>query len=311
MNTRSEDTVDTVKDDNRPRSKGLLLAGIAVGALLAGSGLIEWRTVPGQDNLLASINATRITRAEYLAHLEMLSQDKRNPVTATDRRRILDRIIEEKLLIGRGLELGLAESESSVRKAIVSAMIETITAEAASTEPSPEQLQTFYDANINYFAAPNLAAVQRMVFKGEQASTRALKAYQALVSGASWSAVSNDADRDLLSLPAAPLPVARLRGYLGPTLTETALALQPGQFSEPLIIGTNSIILRLLELQRAQPQPLTAIREQVTREFQRRASDESLRSYLQRLRREADIRIDEAFLESLDALAVDQGIPTS
>ncbi len=74
-------------------------------------------------------------RAEaYERVLAALAADSRNPVDDADKRRLLDRLIDEELLVQRGLELGLASSDGAVRKAVAGAMIESIVAEADRVE---------------------------------------------------------------------------------------------------------------------------------------------------------------------------------
>jgi hypothetical protein len=142
--------------------------------------------------------------------------------------------------------------------------------------------------------------VQRMVFRGADARQRALAAHASL-GEQGWQRVAESmADKDILSLPASMLPVSKLAGYLGPTLTELALNLPIGGYSTPQAEQAGYSILLLVDLQRSEKQPLADVREQVLREFQRRAGDEALREYLDELREAANIGIDETFLERLD-----------
>jgi hypothetical protein len=281
-----------------------LVAGAVLGALLAASGVLE----PGAPDLpgdrVAVVNGVPVSKSDYLGYLDLLARDKRNPMTTEDRRHVLERIIEEKLLIDRGLNIDLPHSDPKVRKTIVNAMIQIAISEASSEEPTDAELADFYTATIDYFTAPARVQVRRMVFRGDNAAQRAQLAHRQL-SGDNWLTVQAEfADTDILALPNSPLPVSKLRGYLGPTLTEAALALPPQSFSPPLAEQSGYSILQLLALQAGVPRPLEEIRDQVVREFQRRAGDAALRDYLQQLRRGADISIDEDFLQQLDTLDV-------
>ena len=150
--------------------------------------------------------------------------------------------------------------------------------------------------------ARSLAMVAGRYADCEDALERARQAHDELQQDP-WDVVSEArADRDILSLPSSLLPVAKLRGYLGPSLTEGALSLPEGGFSPPQQEQAGYTILQLIAHQPGVPPRLTAIREQVAREFQRRAGDQALRDYLSLLKRGADIDIDEAFLEEVAAL---------
>ena len=100
------------------------------------------------------------------------------------------------------------------------------------------------------------------------------------------------------------LPVNKLRGYLGPSLTEATVSLPVGGHSPALREQAGYTILKLLERQTPAPPPLVDIREQVSREYLRRAGDTALRGYLEQLRRQADITINEQFIAGLPQLSV-------
>ena len=290
-----------VKQEDTSTSKtAALAAGALLGALLATSGIVS---LPGgglPPNAVVRVNGETISKTEYVNLLAVLARDKRNPVTAEDREKLLQRMVEEKLLIARGLEIGLPGSDPGISKAIINAMIQIVLNEVGSEEPGEAELAAFYDANRSYFARPLRLHLQRMVFRGVDAKRRAGEAYNRLHTE-DWHRVADElADEDLLSLPRAMLPTSALRGYLGASLTETALELEPGAISSPQQSAAQFSILHLLEREIGSSPPLAEIREQVSHEFQRRAGDQALRDFLDQLRAEATVEIDSAFLEKLD-----------
>lgn len=281
----------------------LLVAGALLGILLAATGILEpTPTAPGTE-VLAQVDNERINKTEYLAYLDLLARDKRNALTSADRRHLLNRLIEEKLLLQRAMEIGVPFNDPTVRKTIINAMIETVTSDSDSAAVEAPELALFYQDNRAYFAPPARAQVRRMVFRGADAETRATAAAQALADGQDWQQVRAAlADSDILALPSSPLPVSKLRGYLGPTLTEAALALAPGAVSAALAEQAGFSILQLIDLQVGPAPPLEQVRDRVLREYQRRAADQALRDYLNDLRDGAAVSIDEAFLQQLDQL---------
>lgn len=281
----------------------MLAAGALLGVLLAATGILEPSPTAHAPETLVQVNNERINKMEYLAYLDLLARDKRNALTSADRRHLLNRLIEEKLLLQRAMEIGVPFNDPTVRKTIINAMIETVTSDSDSAAVAAPELAQFYQENQVYFAPPARAQVRRMVFRGTAAETRAAAAAQALTDGQDWLQVQAAlADSDILALPSSPLPVSKLRGYLGPTLTESALALAPGAFSTVLAEQAGFSILQLIDLQAGPAPPLAQVRDRVLREYQRRAADQALRGYLDDLRGGAEISIDEAFLQQLDQL---------
>ncbi len=285
----------------RPRSSELLLlAGALVGALLATTGLLEPATA-NHHNAAAVVNGKVISKTDYLSYLDLMARDKRSPMTEEDRRHVLNRLIEEKLLIQRALDIGLPAADSRVRKAIVNAMIQTAANEADMSEPSSDDINDFYNENLAYFSSPTRISVRRMVFRGNDALTRANAAHEKLASG-DWTAVESEfADQDILALPSSLLPVSKLRGYIGPAKTEAVALLTPGSYTPPLVEQGGYTILLLQDSQLSSAPPLAEMHEQVLREYQRRGRDTAVRRYLDQLRTEADVSVDETFLAELKA----------
>lgn len=163
-------------------SELLLLAGVLAGALLATTGLLEPATA-NHSNAAAVVNGAVISKSDYLSYLDLMARDKRNPMTDEDRRHVLNRLIEEKLLIERALAIGLPAADSRVRKTIVNAMIQTAANEADMSAPSSGDISDFYSVNLAYFSSPTRISVRRMVFRGDDALDRANAAHEKLAGG--------------------------------------------------------------------------------------------------------------------------------
>lgn len=284
------------------RANRFLIIGALAGFILAASSLMEINSDLNTD-AAATVNDSVISKENYLTYLSLLANDKRNPLTDGDRRHILNRMIEEKLLVERGINMGLADTDPNVRKTITSAVIATVTTEASAAEPSESDLKNFYEKNLGYFAQPARIQLQRMIFRGDNADQRAQQAYQSLTEGQDYLTVKQQlASRDILQLPSSPLPPSKLRQYIGPQLTDAALTLAPGEFSQPIAEGKGYSLLFVINNEQAAPKPFDSVRDLVETEFTRRAGDELLKNYLEQLRRSADVSIDEAFLDSLNDL---------
>ncbi len=285
------------------RANLLLAIGATVGIALAASGMLEPREPDLAANTIARVGDDRIDKQEYLAYLDLLAQDKRNPLTTEDQRHVLDRMIDEKLLLARGLEIGLPQSSPQVRKTIVQQVMQSILAEVSSEQSSEDQLRDFYQDNMAYFARPPRTQVRRLVFRdrdGETGRQLADKAWQALQHGESFEAVGRDyATEDMLPIPGEPLPDHKLLQYLGPSLTAATREMDSGDFSTPIDMGNNVIILQVPYKQAMQPRPFEEVRDRVATEYERRRGDEALAAYLEDLRRQAEIAVDETFLDSI------------
>jgi hypothetical protein len=119
------------------------LAGIAGGIVSAWMGVTSGAPGPPPE-AIALVGGRPILVEEYRRAVESLANDRREPLADGDRARILDRLVEEELLVQHGLSLGLVASDRPVREAVVRAMVESAVAESASRAPSEEELRALY-----------------------------------------------------------------------------------------------------------------------------------------------------------------------
>ncbi|MGI9286660.1 MAG: peptidylprolyl isomerase [Pseudomonadales bacterium] len=276
------------------RATYLLLAGTILGVVFAATGMLQESKKPPAEAIVAEVNDWIIRRDDYNNFLQLLARDKRNPLTEEDKRHVLDRMIEEKLLIQRGVEIGLIQSDPQVRKTIANAMINSVVAETSSLQPDEDQLRAFFADNKKYFAKPARLRVQQLVFKkrgaNDEVYARAKQAVEALQTGVRVAEVQQRfADEQILNIPNAMLPPHKLREYIGPTLLKVAEKMQPGGISQAQQTASGYSILLVLDNEPSSDTDFDKVRVQVENEYRRRAGDKALRDYLNNLRDEADV----------------------
>ncbi len=277
----------------------LLALGAVAGIGLAASSLVR-RAEPLPRDAVASVNGVPIRRADYERQLAALGADQRSPLDAAARRRVLERLIDEELLVQRGLELGLARHDRRVRADLTSAVIAGVVRPADGAEPSDKELREFYETHREFFAQPERLSVRQIFVRvrdlGEEAAAtqRAAEAARRLREGADFESVRRAfGDPEVPPLPSGPLPPAKLQEYLGPTATRMAMGLAAGEVGEPVRSGLGYHVLQLVG-RVAPPEPsFEEMRAEVLAEYRRRKGDEALRAYLDALRARADVVVAE------------------
>lgn len=267
--------------------------GALVGLSLAALGVIGGPALLAEGGgAAATVNGTAISQADLERAVDALAQERRAALGSEERGHVLDRMIEEELLVQRGVEIGLLRSDRAVRAALVASMIDSVVAQAASDEPEEAELRAFYAGNSAYFARPARLELRQIFFRSSpDALERAERSWRRLAAGEDFEAVREDGDPDLSGLPQAPLPAAKLRDYLGPALAAAAAELPVGGFSRPLTSSTGIHLLQLLAAEPAAAPAFEEVREQVAAELRRRAGDRALREYLDALRANAEIAL--------------------
>ena len=283
-----------------PRAQRWLAFGALTGlvATAIGLGLHAPRGAALPAGAVATVNGAPVRSAEYERAVGALAADRRTPLGDDDRRFVLDRLVDEELLVQRALELGLVRSDRRVRSDLVAAVVDSVVAEASQGEPDAADLRAFYEANRDWFAQPGRLRVRQLNVAGPPvrddatALARAQQAAAQLRSGRSFAEVEQALGEPAVApVPDDLLPPAKLAQYLGASAVAAAAALPPGVVSDPLRVASGWSVLVVAERESARTPPLEAIEDQVRAELQRRAGDSALRRYVEELRRRAEIHV--------------------
>ena len=263
-----------------------LVAGAAAGLLAVAIGLLQQN---GSDELpdhyAARVNDQLISRAVLERALQRFAADSEDAMDETDASWVLQRLVEEELLVQRGLSLGMARSENDVRGAIVQSLVASVTAEADAAIPDEARLQEYFDSNPERFSYSASLAVDAWSADDEASAKLLLAQLQ-----------NGDADtglaRRLPAMPAGPLTLTKLRDYLGPGITAAAANMTPGS-SAVFARQGRWLIVRVVGKQDPVMADFDSIRTQVLLDYRRDLADRSLREYLDNLMQQADVVIAE------------------
>jgi parvulin-like peptidyl-prolyl isomerase len=275
----------------------LLGVGALLGLAAAAAGLLAQTHAASEipDGAVAAVNGTAVRRADFERAVEALAADRRSAIDDADRRRVLDRLVDEELLVQRAIELGLVRQDRRVRGDLVTAVIESVTADAGQREPSADELRAFFETNRDYFARPGRLQVEQVFVRSagdddDAALDRARDVASRWRDGASAAELQQSVgDGPVAKLPDAPLPAAKLREYLGPAAVESVATLAVGEVADPVRAAGGHQVLRLVAREPNRVPALAEVETEVRAEWRRRAGDEALRAYLDDLRRRASI----------------------
>ncbi|MEC7917314.1 MAG: peptidylprolyl isomerase [Pseudomonadota bacterium] len=263
----------------------LLIFGLIIGVFLAANSIVQESNLI-EDDWVANVGGVQISKEKYYSQLEGLARDKKNPITERDKNYVLERMIEEELLIIRAKELGLFENNQIVRGSIIQQMIKLIISENYLESVEEETLRKFYEQNIGFFSSASRLRLQQIYFSNLSGDSkeRSDEAFEYLKEGASYDEVSKMADQSALTIPNSMMNLSKVREYIGPTLMNLARRLEPGEFSVPMEVAGGHKIIYLFDKELSEPEEFDSIQPKILKEYQRRRDDNSLREYLEDLK---------------------------
>lgn len=281
-------------------ARRLLVLGAGAGIALAAFGIV--RSGSTRESLpsgaIAVVNGQPIS-AEAFARFAAAVAAERKSLELDDatRRRLLARMVDEELLLQRAADLLLYRHEPTARRAMVAALIQSVTADAEAVAPDEAALRRFYEENPERFTRPGRLSLEvAFVRIGDRPELLALREAQDVARRVRAGEEIGRGEERLgdplvAELPAGPVPIETLRQYHGPTVARAAGDLEPGEVSEPIRGGDGYYVLRLRDRTPPERAPYDEVREQVRAEYLRSVGEEALRDYLAGLHDAAEIQV--------------------
>jgi len=288
-----------IREGGDRRAVLLLVAGAVAGIGLAAASIVRsGRVEPAlPEDGVAIVNGQVITQEAFAQFVGALASERKSlDLDAATRQRLLDRMIDEELLLQRGIELGLPRYERSARRAIVAAVVSAVTAEAEAAEPSEGELRTFYQEAAERFMRPgrvelDVAFVKDGSAPDAAASRRAGELARRAREGEPLAQLAAElGDATPLLPPREPIALDEVRERLGPSAALAVERLNPGEVSDPVRGAAGYFVIALRARAAAEPIPFEQARDSVRAEYLRSVGERALARYLAQLRASAEIR---------------------
>jgi len=262
-----------------------LVLGALIGLIVAAWGILRQTNAPAAlpEDAVASVNDLLISRDSYEQALGRVT----TPDSPETRGAILARLVEEELLVQRGIELGMTESDTEIRAAIINSLIASVTAEADAADPGDDELLQYLTDNADRFSYTARLSVDAWQTDDEPVAQTLVGALR----GRDDSPVPEGIE-PLPDLPAGLVPTESLRDFLGPAITAAAADMQPGS-SAVFARRGRWLVVRVNEKERGIISDLDPVRNRVLLEYRRNLADRMLSDYIDGLRQRADIRVNE------------------
>jgi hypothetical protein len=236
--------------------------------MLAGAAIAVFYIVRTPDavelttDAIAWVNDRPISRSSYENALQAVAGDRKSgTLRQDDRERVLQRLIDQELLIDRAIEVGLPERDPQIRNQLATAMIAFLVrrAEDEATAAEEAELRAFYEE-------------QR--FRFERSAQ-----YRVAVEG------------EAVPLPDGWLLAKEIEQRLGPSAARQVIDLEVGA-SAVIGEGATGYRVRLLERRDGGPVPFDEARDAIEAAYLRARSEAAVREFLEVARQHTDIRVE-------------------
>ncbi len=261
-----------------------LIAGALAGLLAAGYGIL--RQADSGDvlpaNAVARVNDQVISRDRYERALaRLVTYDAADD----EQDLLLQRLVDDELLVQRALELGMVRSDTAVRNAMVDSLIASVTAEADAASPTDEELERYLADNTERFSFVASVAVAAWQTDDESIAQSFITSLRN-----DGEAAISDLIAAIPDLPPGLMAVEILRDYLGPGIAAAAADMPVGS-SAVFARRGRWLVVQVLEKKTTAYNDLNSIRNRVLLDFRRRQAEQTLSDYIDELRRRADVHM--------------------
>ena len=264
----------------------VLILGMMIAVAVIGSSFLK-KIDLDQLNWIAKIDDRAISKGKYESYLDSVAQSRKSGLIASDAENILERMIDEELLIQRAVDLGMLENDSELRSIIIQKMISSIIADTKNVRFSQEDLQTFFLSNQDFFAPSPKLHLLKLSF-AESNLAQANEAREMLLAG-NLASAKQLADSDVIQLPNTLLPSTKIREYIGPLLTQEALKLSDNEVSQIIASENQLHLLVVIKKLRESAGSFEEMYEEIESEYIRQQGEQMLDEYLRDLRNWYDV----------------------
>jgi parvulin-like peptidyl-prolyl isomerase len=283
--------------DTAARTLALSAIGAVAGLLLGGYALFSaggTRTaaVPPED--VALVNNRPILQSDFVTQTQVETGVAFHDATQAERQRVLREMIDEELLVQRGLDVDLAASDPDVRSAMVAGVNLQVDAPVLASPPDEAALRAYYASHASHYAIDGSMDLRDLIAKTQAADAAAL-----VVAIRAGTDINTAAARfgfaDSARIGRGDNYDFGVKAKLGDALYQAAAGLSDGQIAGP--VSDNGVVHVLVMIRRKPPMPLgfDQARDTVWQDMQREARARVEGANLDFLRSKAEIRVAPGF----------------
>ena len=285
---------------------------IFIIAIIIGLTLIFYETISFNDEFLqlknrkavALVNDVVISEDQFLKYASNLGADIQPGDDVEILELLLERMIEEELLVQRGIELDLHKKDIGVRKEMIKQVIDFII-QVEKNQISEEDLKDFYNKNIGKYTPIQTIQFQSIyinsldqesVLLGTESDLKTLqpkllKLYDELNTKDFLDIKSSYDENNFFEVPDKLINIKDCNLLFGKSICNQIASLNIDEVSQPIFFDNGYFIFKLVDQikQEIDENYYNEIREKIIFDYNNGLDDEKLKNYLKYLKDNSEI----------------------
>ena len=254
---------------------------------------------------VAIVNDVDITEDQFLKYAINLGADIEEEEDKEILELILERMIEEELLVQRGLELNLHTKDVQVRKELIQQVINFII-KIENIEPTDDELEKYFLKNIKKYESNKQIRIDVIFIKSLDPESQFLgteydyktlenkfdQIYNAIKNKGFVEAKKIYNQETFFEIPKDLINIKDCKQYLGPTVCKNLASFEKDQVSNPLFYQDGFYIVKLEDNIKpvVDSSFFENMKDKVIFDFNNERDDIRLKNYIQYLKDKAEIR---------------------
>ena len=285
---------------------------IFIVAIILGIALIFYETISFNNEFLqlknkkavALVNDVVISEDQFLKYASNLGADIQPEDDVEILELLLERMIEEELLVQRGIELDLHKKDIGVRKEMIKQVIDFII-QVEKNQVNEEDIRDFYNENIGKYTPTEKIQFQSIyinslnkesVLLGTESDLKTLqpkllKLYDELKTTDFLEIKSKFDENNFFEVPNKLINIKDCNLLFGKSICNQIASLNLDEVSQPIFFDNGYFIFKLVDQikQEIDEKYYNEIKEKIIFDYNNGLDDEKLKNYLKYLKDNADI----------------------
>ena len=281
-------------------------------AIILGIALIFYETISFNDEFfqlrnkkaVALVNDVVISEDQFLKYASNLGADIQPEDDVEILELLLERMIEEELLVQRGIELDLHKKDIGVRKEMIKQVIDFII-QVERNQTSEEDIRVFYNKNIGKYTPTQKIQFQSIyvnspnkesVLLGTESDLKTLqpklsKLYDELKTKDFLQIKSIYDENSFFEIPEKLISIKDCNNLFGKSICNEVASLKLDEVSQPIFFGNGYFIFKLVDYmkQEIDEEYYNEIKERIIFDYNNGLDDEKLKKYLKFLKENSEI----------------------